>query len=73
MTGWEVPHLMSAKEVAERIRVKPSTVANLRRNGKLQGVLIGKAFMFDPADVLAFIERQKEEKYAAPASLHPIR
>lgn len=68
MSGWDVPHLMSAGDVAERIRVKPRTVANLRRSGKLKAVLVGKSYMFDPVDVIAFIEHQKGEGNASASS-----
>lgn len=46
--SWNVPHLMSADDVAEHLGVTAQTVH------------IGKIIMYDPADIRAFITNNKE-------------
>ena len=49
--------LLTADEVAARFRTSRWGVLNLRRVGKLQGVLIGRRLRFDPRDVDDCLER----------------
>ena len=70
MTGWDVPHLMSADDVGQCLGVTGQTVHRIRRRGHLPGVPVGKFIMYDPSDVRAFIENQKtggHDGHAAPS------
>lgn len=69
------PPLLTAQDVAERLRVSTSTVARLWLAGKLLGANVGagtsRALRFDPADVEAYLakasrppERVKRRKRA---------
>lgn len=52
--------LLTAQQVSERFGIpKARTVRTLRLQG-LPAVKIGKQFLYDPADVEAFIERVKQ-------------
>lgn len=51
--------LMTAQQVADTFGLpSPATLRTMRQNG-LPAVRLGKAFLFDHDDVIAFIERQK--------------
>ena len=58
--SWNVPHLMSADDVAERLGVTAQTVHRMRRRGEFNGVHIGKVVMYDPTDIREFITNNKE-------------
>lgn len=65
--SWNVPHLMSADDVAEHLGVTAQTVHRMRRRGKFKGVRIGKAIMYDPSDIREFITNNKEGEANADA------
>jgi excisionase family DNA binding protein len=50
-----VGRLLTAREVAVRLAVSPSTVHNLCARGRLHFVRIGATLRIDPASVAAFI------------------
>lgn len=52
--------LMTAEQVADEYGLPSTRTIRTMRNKGLPAVRIGKAFLFDQADVDAFIERQKE-------------
>lgn len=56
---WDVPHLMTGEEVAERLGVAPSALGRLRRERGLVGVLIGREYRYHPDDVRDWIDRQR--------------
>ena len=58
--SWNVPHLMSADDVAEHLGVTAQTVHRMRRRGEFKGVHIGKIIMYDPADIREFITDNKK-------------
>ena len=58
--SWNVPHLMSADDVAEHLGVTAQAVHRMRRRGKFKGVHIGKTVMYDPSDIREFITNKKE-------------
>jgi NADH/NAD ratio-sensing transcriptional regulator Rex len=51
--------LLSEKEVAEQLRVKPCTVRNERVRGRLGFVRIGARIFYLPEQVEEYVERQK--------------
>jgi excisionase family DNA binding protein len=53
------PALMTVPEVLQRLNVSRSALYALVRAGALPLVKLGNATRFDPADVEAFITRQK--------------
>ncbi len=58
--SWNVPHLMSADDVAELLGVIAQTVHRMRRRGIFKGVHIGKTVMYDPSDIREFITNNKK-------------
>jgi excisionase family DNA binding protein len=52
--------LLTANEVAERLRVPPSWVYRAAREGDLPSVRCGRYRRFDEGDVERWIARQKE-------------
>lgn len=52
----EVSDLLTTKQVAERLRVSPSTVNSLRRQGKIKYVQIGRKVMYTPDSISEFID-----------------
>jgi len=55
----ETAMLLDLHEVARALRVSERTAWGLARRGDLPAVRIGRRLLFDPADLRAFIERQK--------------
>jgi excisionase family DNA binding protein len=53
--------LLEKPEVAEQLRVSVKTVERLVAAGDLQPVRIRDRILFDPQDVLAYIESRKRE------------
>lgn len=47
-------------EAAERLGVKPHVLRDCRRRGELQGAKVGSKIVYTRADLLGFLERQKE-------------
>lgn len=57
-----LPPLLTAREVAAALRVRPSTVIRLAR--ELGGQKIGRAWVFRPVDVERYIDRKFGERAA---------
>lgn len=51
-----VSDLLTTKQVGQRLRVSPSTVTSLRRQGKIKYVQIGRKVMYTPDSISEFIE-----------------
>ena len=47
---------LTAEEVAPRLRITPPEVRRLARTGALRGMKPGRRWLFDPADVDAYLE-----------------
>jgi excisionase family DNA binding protein len=56
LPGWS---LLKAEEVAEILKVSPSTVYEWRRTGQLPGVQMGTSVRFTRADVEAFVRDRR--------------
>ena len=56
--------LLKPKEAAEALAIGIRKLRSLTAGGELPCVRIGRAVRFDPADLRAFIERQKSGVHA---------
>ncbi|HEX5174681.1 MAG TPA: helix-turn-helix domain-containing protein [Gaiellaceae bacterium] len=64
-----VPGLLTTNETAVLLHVHPRTVQRLVERGQLEAIHLGTAVRFDPGDVAALTEREKQRAAAAPATL----
>jgi excisionase family DNA binding protein len=55
--------ILTLQEVADLLRVHPSTVTRFAKSGLLISYLIGSRRLFKESDVLAFFENQADRKY----------
>jgi excisionase family DNA binding protein len=55
----ETGKLLTAEEVAERLRVRTRHVYEPVKKGELVGLRIGRYLRFDPADLPAYTEGQR--------------
>ena len=53
--------LFTTKEAGERLRVSESTVRRLFRRHQLHGLKVGRGLRFTEEELLAFIERHREQ------------
>jgi excisionase family DNA binding protein len=53
--------LFNTKEAGERLRISESTVRRLFRGHQLKGLKVGRGLRFTEEEVLAFIERHREQ------------
>ncbi len=58
--------LLTAHDVAGLLGVKPSTVYELTRAGRLPAVKVGRAIRFLRADLEAWLDRQRTHHETAP-------
>lgn len=63
------PGLLTTCETAALLHVHPRTVQRLVERGQLEAIHLGTAVRFDPGDVAALTEREKQRTAAAPAAL----
>ena len=63
------PGLLTTSETAELLHVHPRTVQRLVERGQLEAIHLGTAVRFDPGDVAALTEREKQRAAAAPTAL----
>jgi excisionase family DNA binding protein len=63
------PGLLTTSETAALLHVHPRTVQRLVERGQLEAIHLGTAVRFDPGDVAALTEREKQRAAAAPAAL----
>lgn len=74
------PKYLTTEEVAEKLRQKPRTIANWAQiyedsGGKegIPGIKFGRRWLFDEADIKAYIDRKKEERIGTQADLNKVR
>jgi excisionase family DNA binding protein len=60
--------IVTAKEVAEYLRLNQNTIINLAVKGDLPGFKIGKSWRFDMDEIIATIEESKEKSRSG----HPL-
>ena len=53
--------IVTAKEVADYLRLNQNTIINLAVKGDLPGFKIGKSWRFDMDEIIATIEESKEK------------
>ena len=53
--------LFNTKEAGERLRISESTVRRLFRGHQLKGLKVGRGLRFTEEEILAFIERHREQ------------
>ena len=58
--------IVTAKEVAEYLRLNQNTIINLAVKGELPGFKIGKSWRFDMDEIIAAIEKSKEKARTGP-------
>ena len=63
------PGLLTTSETASLLHVHPRTVQRLVERGQLEAIHLGTAVRFDPSDVAALTEREKQRAAAAPTGL----
>jgi excisionase family DNA binding protein len=63
------PGLLTTSETAALLLVHPRTVQRLVERGQLEAIHLGTAVRFDPGDVAALTEREKQRAAAAPTAL----
>lgn len=63
------PGLLTTSETAALLHVHPRTVQRLVERGQLEAIHLGTAVRFDPGDVAALTEREKQRAAAAPTAL----
>jgi excisionase family DNA binding protein len=54
------PELLTAAEAATMLRIKESTLREHTRRGRIPHLLIGRAVRYDAADLVAWLETQKQ-------------
>src|SRR5690348_12205099 len=54
------PGLLTTSETAALLRIHPRTVQRLVERGQLEAIHLGTAVRFDPGDVAALTEREKQ-------------
>jgi excisionase family DNA binding protein len=63
------PGLLTTSETAALLHIHPRTVQRLVERGQLEAIHLGTAVRFDPGDVAALTEREKQRAAAAPTAL----
>jgi excisionase family DNA binding protein len=63
------PGLLTTCETAALLHLHPRTVQRLVERGQLEAIHLGTAVRFDPGDVAALTEREKQRAAAAPTAL----
>ena len=58
-TGIRLPRLLKPKEAASVLAVSERTLWTLTNDGSIPAVRIGRSVRYDPADLAAWIEQQK--------------
>jgi excisionase family DNA binding protein len=61
--------LLTTCETAALLHVHPRTVQRLVERGQLEAIHLGTAVRFDPGDVAALTEREKQRAATAPTAL----
>lgn len=56
----ENPQLMTVEDVAEYLRVKPSTVYEWAANSKLPGVKVGRLWRFERSEIERWVRENRQ-------------
>lgn len=67
----DLPLVLTSKQAAAVLQLKPRTVANLLDRGDLRGVKIGKEWRVSRAEVLRFVLGQSNALQGEAASAEP--
>jgi excisionase family DNA binding protein len=59
VTAQPIVFLLTAGEAAKALAVSPRTLWSLTQRGDIPCVRIGRSVRYDPADIRAWIDRQK--------------
>ncbi len=62
-----IPKLMDVNDVAEALRVSPHTVRRWASQNKLRRVKLGSRTLFEPDDVVKFLQKAKRDPEAVEA------
>jgi excisionase family DNA binding protein len=54
------PHTLTLQEACDVLRITRRTATSLIERGELTAFKVGQAWRIDPADLAAYIERQKQ-------------
>ena len=54
------PQLMTVEDVAEYLRVKPSTVYEWAANGKLPSVKVGRLWRFERSEIEKWVRENRQ-------------
>ena len=57
-----MPEYLTAKQVAENLQVKPLTIYQWARDGKIPAIKIGRVWRFHKEAIDKFLEEQLREK-----------
>ena len=57
-----MPEYLTAKQVAEYLQVKPLTIYQWAREGKIPSIKIGRVWRFNKETIDTFLEDQPREK-----------
>lgn len=60
-------HLLTVKQVADKLQVSASTVRNLLRRDGLPYTRVGRQLRFDDADIDLWLSHRREERYGGRA------
>jgi excisionase family DNA binding protein len=61
----ETPRLLRPREAAAALAISVRTLFDLAKGGKLNAIQIGRSVRYDPADLAAFIARQRKRPESA--------
>ncbi|MDX9745768.1 MAG: helix-turn-helix domain-containing protein [Syntrophales bacterium] len=60
MNDIESSEIITVKELAQHLKLAPTTIINLTSRGVIPGFRIGKSWRFDAGEIRDFIEKAKE-------------
>jgi excisionase family DNA binding protein len=60
----QIPKILTVKEVADILRVHPSTVSRYAMAGELRSYVIGSRRLFKEEDIWAFFDNQADRRHA---------
>lgn len=62
MASVQAGDIMTRQEVAEYLRLKPSTVDDLARRGEIPSVRFGRSRRYKRSDIVAYVNSKKEPR-----------
>ena len=63
----ELERLLTVKELADYLHIKPLTIYRMLNDGRLTAVRIGKSVRFRPKDIETFLDASQYEPQKRPA------